>query len=92
MAEKAILETFERDGLAVVPQVVAPAEVAILRAELETAIAEDAANYPDVFDKGMVHNCMVRGRHMAALLDNPVLNEYLTAVLSDTCIVYAYQS
>jgi ectoine hydroxylase-related dioxygenase (phytanoyl-CoA dioxygenase family) len=92
MVDTAILETFEHDGLAVVPQVVTPAEVALLRAELEAAIAEDAVHYPDVHDKGMVHNCMVRGAHMAALLDNPVMNEYLAAVLSDTCIVYAYQS
>lgn len=92
MVDKAILETFERDGLAVVPQVVTPAEAALLRSELEAAIAEDAINYPDVHDKGMVHNCMVRGARMAALLDNPVMNEYLAAVLSDTCIVYAYQS
>ncbi|KQH80909.1 phytanoyl-CoA dioxygenase [Mycobacterium gordonae] len=92
MVDQAILETFERDGLAVVPQVVTPAEVALLRAELEAAIAEDAVDYPDVFDRGMVHNCMVRGERMAALLDNPAMNEYLAAVLSETCIVYAYQS
>jgi ectoine hydroxylase-related dioxygenase (phytanoyl-CoA dioxygenase family) len=92
VADKAILETFERDGLAVVPQVVTSEEVALLRAELEAAIAEDAINYPEVFDKGMVHNCMVRGARMAALLDNPVMNEYITAVLGDTCIAYAYQS
>ncbi|KUI15637.1 phytanoyl-CoA dioxygenase [Mycobacterium lehmannii] len=92
MVDETILETFERDGLAVIPQAVSQAEVALLRSELEAAIAEDAVNYPDVFDKGMVHNCMVRGRRMAALLDNPVLNDYLPAVLSDTCIIYAYQS
>jgi ectoine hydroxylase-related dioxygenase (phytanoyl-CoA dioxygenase family) len=92
MVDKAILATFERDGLAVVPQVVTLTEVERLRAELEEAIAEDAINYPDAFDKGMVHNCMVRGTRMAALLDNPVMNEYLAAALGDTCIMYAYQS
>ena len=92
MVDKAILDTFESDGLAVVPQIVSNYEVAVLRAELEAAIAEDAINYPDVHDKGMVHNCMVRGKAMAALLDNPMINDYLAAVLSDTCIVYAYQS
>lgn len=92
MVDDAILKAFERDGLAVVPQVVATEEVAVLREELEAAIAEDAIDHPNVFDKGMVHNCMVRGDRMAALLDNPVMNEYLAAVLSETCIVYAYQS
>ena len=64
----------------------------MLRAELEAAIAEDGIRYPGVFDKGMVHNCMARGEQMAHLLDHPRLNAYLDAALSDTCIVYAYQS
>lgn len=89
---KSVLEELERDGLAVVPAVLGPPEVEVLRAELEAAIAEDTINYPDVFDKGMVHNCMVRGSHLAALLDDPTMNAYLSAVLGDTCILYAYQS
>jgi len=90
--DKSLIDALERDGIVVVPSVLSSEEVLKLREELETAIAEDAVRYPDVFDKGMVHNCMVRGKNMARLLDNPVLNAYLSEAFSNTCIVYAYQS
>ena len=92
MVDGDLISLLERDGLTVVPAVLGPLEVNVLRGELEAAIAEDALQRPDVFDKGMVHNCMVRGEHMAQLLDHPVLHAYLDVGLSDTCIVYAYQS
>lgn len=92
MVQAAHLETLAHEGLVVVPRVLFADEVAALRAELEAAIAEDAINYPDVFDKGMVHNCMVRGTRMAAILDHPIMHAYLSAAFSDTCILYAYQS
>lgn len=92
VVDQVLIDILERDGLAIVPSVLKIEEVRILREELEVAIAEDAEHYPDVFDKGMVHNCMVRGRHMARLLDNPVMNAYLNKAFSNTCIVYAYQS
>lgn len=87
-----LLNALESDGIVVVPSLLNSAQVAVLRSELEAAIAEDAINYPEVFDKGMVHNCMARGPNMAALLDNEVFIKYLDAAFSDTCIVYAYQS
>jgi ectoine hydroxylase-related dioxygenase (phytanoyl-CoA dioxygenase family) len=86
------LETLTHDGLSIVPSVLSPNLVKALRQELETAIEEDAIRYPTVFDKGMVHNCMVRGANMAALLDNPTMNAYISEAFSATCIVYAYQS
>lgn len=92
MVNQKLVDLFEQDGIAVIPAVLAQSEVCVLREELESAIAEDAVRYPDVFDKGMVHNCMVRGRRMAGLLDDPVMNAYLNKVFSSTCIVYAYQS
>lgn len=92
MVDKKLLEALDRDGVVVVPSVLSPNTVRTLREELEAAIKEDEIRYPDVFDKGMVHNCMVRGKHMAGLLDNPVLNAYLNDAFSNTCIVYAYQS
>jgi len=92
MVDAAPLETLERDGLIVVPSVLDAATVALLRAELETAIAQYSHDYPDVFDRGMVHNCMVRGAQMATLLDQPVMHAYLEAAFADTCILYAYQS
>lgn len=92
MIDPRIVATLHQDGLAVVPGVLSPALVGALQAELEQAIEQDAIERPDVFDKGMVHNCMVRGAAMAKLLDQPVMHRYLDQVFSDTCIVYAYQS
>lgn len=92
MIDDRYLDMLEEDGVAIVPNVLSQKLVTILRAELEAAIAEDAMHYPDVFDKGMVHNCMVRGQNMAEILDNPVMNAYMDKAFSNTCIVYAYQS
>ena len=86
------LEVLDRDGIAIVPSVLDQRLVITLHGELESAIAEDAVCYPDVFDKGMVHNCMVRGANMAAILDHPVMNAYIKKAFSETCIVYAYQA
>lgn len=92
MTDKRLLDILATEGVTIVPSVLSQDQVVELRNELERAVAEDALRYPDVFDKGMVHNCMVRGTNMASLLDNPVMNDYLNNAFSDTCIVYAYQS
>jgi len=90
--DKQIIENLNKVGVAIVPDVLDASQIKSLRQELVNAIAEDSGHYPDVFDKGMVHNCMVRGKFMAQLLDNPVLNSYIKEVFSETCILYAYQS
>ena len=92
MVDNKLLDVLELEGVAIVPSVLNHELVKSLRSELEQAIAEDAIRYPNVFDKGMVHNCMVRGVNMANLLDNPIMNAYLNKAFSDTCIIYAYQS
>ena len=92
MVDERLLQILDNDGIVVIPSVIPTDQVAILRAELEAAIAEDNIAHPDVFDKGMVHNCMLRGENMAALLDNQILINYLDTAFSDTCVVYAYQS
>lgn len=92
MVDDKLLDMLETEGVTIIPGVLDHDRVVRLRAELEQAVAEDALNYPDVFDKGMVHNCMVRGAEMARLLDDAVMNAYLDKAFSDTCIVYAYQS
>lgn len=92
MVDDKLLAILTHEGVTIVPSVLDADLVARLRAELEQAVAEDMLNYSDVFDKGMVHNCMIRGADMASLLDNPVMNAYLNKAFSDTCIVYAYQS
>ena len=81
-----------REGATIVKQVLTKDEVGALTRELENAIAEDLEKYSNVFDKGMVHNCMVRGQQLAALLDNKLLNFYIKKLFSETCILYAYQS
>ena len=74
MVDNKLMADLDRDGFTVVPGVLAPAEITLLRAELEAAIAEDGIRYPGVFDKGMVHNCMVRGEQMAHITErNPAL-------------------
>lgn len=92
MVDQRLLNILDSDGIVIIPSVLSIDQVAILRTELELAIAEDNTAHPDVFDKGMVHNCMVRGENMASLLDNEILTAYLDAAFSSTCIVYAYQS
>lgn len=87
-----LLSILESDGVTIVPGVLAPERVAVLREELERAMAEDLVLRPTAFDKGMVHNCMVRGQAMADLLDNETMAAYLDEAFSPTCIVYAYQS
>ena len=91
-ADPELLRRLDEEGLSIVPAVLDPTEVSELRSELDRAMAEDLRARPDVFDRGMVHNCMVRGERMAALLDHPLMNAYLTRALSPTCILYAYQS
>ncbi len=92
MIDQTLLDMLDTEGVTIVPSVLTAEQVANLRNELERSVAEDAIRHPDVFDKGMVHNCMVRGTNMASLLDDPVMNDYLDKAFSDTCIVYAYQS
>jgi ectoine hydroxylase-related dioxygenase (phytanoyl-CoA dioxygenase family) len=87
-----IKQQFDTVGAVVVPAVFHNDLIEQLLAELEIAIAEDLQLRPDVFDAGMVHNCMTRGKTMLALLDHPVLNSYLSELFTPHCIVYAYQS
>lgn len=92
MRYEKLVKQLEVDGIVVLPAVLSGPEVMELRCELESAIAEDMISRPGVFDRGMVHNCMVRGRRMAALLDNPAMNDFLKRAFAETCIMYAYQS
>ena len=92
MVNQELLVELDRDGLVVVPGALDSGQVSVLRGELETAMSEDERDRPHVFDRGMVHNCMVRGTAMAALLDHSLMHAYLGAFFSPTCILYAYQS
>lgn len=87
-----LLNSLEHDGIAVIPNVLQKGIINELIIELEAAIQKDKILYPNVFDRGMIHNCMSRGKNMAKLLDNSVMNAYLSKCFSDTAIIYAYQS
>ena len=92
MIDVKLIDQFKSEGACVVKDVLDNDKVELLRAELSRAREMDLRERPDVFDSGMVHNCMLRGKEMAKLLDNPTMNEYTKAVLSPTFILYAYQS
>ena len=93
-ADPAILGAIQDKGFAVVPGLLDADEVAEMKRELQRAAEEDLAawegrDYPDAW---MVHNLMVRHPIFARFLENPVLHSYLSPLLGDTCIVYAYTS
>jgi len=92
MIDPKLIKQFKNDGACIVKNVLDGEKVQLLKRELNQAREEDLQERPDVFDSGMVHNCMLRGREMAKLLDNPVMNAYIKEVLSPTFILYAYQS
>jgi len=90
-----LLSALVADGAAVVPGVLAREDAIAIRPLLQQAIDEDLARWsgaPGYIDHWMVHNLMMRGTPFLELLENPVLHAYLSAVLADTCILYAYTS
>ena len=95
MKQKYIDEVIVR-GYAIVPSVLQQSEVDELRKDLEIAIYEDMEHWKDCpyygADRYMVHNLMMRGKAFLRLLEHPLMHEYLSAILSDTCILYAFQS
>lgn len=86
------IKTFINEGAIIIEKVLNNTQIKKLKTELVNAIQEDSKRYRNVFDKGMVHNCMARGINMALLLDNKVMNYWLGKLFSETCIIYAYQS
>lgn len=86
------LKQLDQNGITVIPEVLSGEEVVILRSELIAAIDEDHIKRPNVFDAGMVHNCMFRGGNMMSLLDCEVMSAMVSKVLSPSFIIYAYQS
>jgi len=81
-------------GFAVVEGMISSQEVFVLRKLLQACIDEDLQQWDgNVYpDKWMVHNLMVRGMPFAHLIENELLQAYLSELLGDTCILYAYTS
>jgi ectoine hydroxylase-related dioxygenase (phytanoyl-CoA dioxygenase family) len=92
LADPTIVATLKEDGVALIPGILGRAAA---RQPLQTAIDDDLARMgdrADYLDRWMVHNLMVRGEPFRQLLENTALHAYLSEVLTDTCIVYAYTS
>lgn len=92
MIPQETVKIFDRDGVCVIKGVLDSPLITILRHELELAIGEQSVKFPHVFDAGMVHNCMFYGEHLAKILNHPVLNDCVKMFLTNTAILYAYQS
>ena len=94
MTASANLREIDERGFTVVRNVIEAGEIAQLRAALEFAIAEDLKHWEGKEYTGahMVMNLMTRGTPFVTLLENEVLHEYLSSILGDTCILYAYTS
>jgi ectoine hydroxylase-related dioxygenase (phytanoyl-CoA dioxygenase family) len=88
------LETYVRDGYAVVPDVLAPSTVAQLRKDLEIAIEKEKAYHrgTDYVDYGMVLVCCVYGRSFVDVLGDDNVMGVINRILSEGSIVYAYTS
>lgn len=90
--DERVINELEKEGIAIVKKVLDNEDISLLKEELESAIREDKLRINNVFDSGMVHNCMSRGKYMAKILDNKVMNMYISECLAETAILYAYQS
>lgn len=91
--DTAKIQEIQERGFAVVPGILNTSDVPGLRELLEKCIQEDLQRFGDKHpDAWMVQNLMTRGMPFARILENERLHAYLTALLTDTCIVYAYTS
>ena len=86
------LNELDKDGLTVLPNIIQKNSLKTLKRELINAVLVDEESSAEVFDAGMVHNCMFRGQEMANMLDCDEMTQIVSALLADTFIVYAYQS
>ena len=81
-----------KNGFIIIPSVLSSDNVKKLWTELDQAMKDDISERPDVFDVGMVHNCFLRGTALRDILNNPVLDKYISCLLEEHYIMYAYQS
>lgn len=88
------LKEITEKGVGVVPGVISKRDAAQMRILLQQCINEDLEKWKNLNyqDSWMVHNLMVRAEPFARLLENPILHKYFSAILGETCILYAYTS
>jgi ectoine hydroxylase-related dioxygenase (phytanoyl-CoA dioxygenase family) len=91
---ESIIETLERDGYAVVPDVLAASTVALLKNDLATAIEKEAAFHggKDYVDYGMVLVCCAYARSFVDILGDERIMRVFDRILGPGSIVYAYTS
>lgn len=95
LPEANILRQIHERGFALVPNALQGASVDNLRLLLHQCVEEDLArwgNNPHYIDRWMVHNLMVRHLAFARVLENEIMHAYLSELLDNKCIVYAYTS
>jgi len=98
--DPAALKQFDEAGYVVLPGMLEAPRIARLKAELETAIADDLKAFEEEEkrtgrphpDRWMVHNAMLRGVELARMLEHEAMQAYFGHFLGDTCILYAYQT
>jgi ectoine hydroxylase-related dioxygenase (phytanoyl-CoA dioxygenase family) len=94
-ADEARVREIHERGFTVVEGVLPSREIPPLKEQLERCIQEDFERWgksKDYKDGWMVQNLMLRGMPFADLLENEVIQAYFSALLGDTCILYAYTS
>lgn len=81
-------------GSIVIQNVLSATFVKTMKAELEVAIAKEAAYHKtrDYKDYGMVMLCAMYGQSFISMLDNDHLWFPFNTMLGDGCIIYAYTS
>ncbi len=83
------------DGFAVVGAVMDSAAASVARVALQRAVDENLARWsgnPWYRDQWMVHNLMMHDPVFLEFLENPVMHDYLSRLLSSSCILYAFTS
>ncbi len=93
LKDEAILMRLEREGYAIVEDVVDAARVRQLKSDLEVALeAETLRHGSEHTDHGMVLVCCTYARSFVDILGDAAVMAPINHILGDGCIVYAYTS
>ncbi len=88
------LEAIATRGFTIAREVISKSEIPELKEALAQAIAEDLEAWTgrEYANAHMAMNLMMRGAPFVRLLENPAIHSFLTPLLGETCILYAYTS
>lgn len=95
MYQPEIEQEIRERGYANVGRLLGDDEIAVVRAALQKAVDTEIATWsgnPWYKDHWMVHNLMMHDTVFLDLLENPVMHDYLSRLLSPFCTLYAYTS